>query len=140
MFERELQKSLILEMLNPSPDIYFFAPISQDMKLFDDSMQQFTDLFPLSESKIIYFSDVIHHFSWKDANVYIMLDLHEKDGETFFRKLREYRNVSIAPLDSRHMHGLFTHRIALKNWKQIISGKSLVDQHLKVAREQWGGR
>jgi hypothetical protein len=139
----------IAEMMNPSEELYLISPFLSNVPLIDNQLDQYTDLFPLNNSKNIYLSDILLSLVWKGSAVRVICDPDRKETQGFIHEV--YDKVELRKLEPNHEKGLFTDHIYLHgsmnftyrgmfvNLEKIQSTckPSEVRQNLIAARGRW---
>jgi hypothetical protein len=111
MLKDSLSSFLSLEMVKPSKEIYIISPWIGNSPIFDNTYNQFKDMFPFVESNTIYLSDVLLTLSWFGSKVRLICNPDHKHTGDFIQLLGN--KVEYRLLEDNHEKGLFTENFYL---------------------------
>jgi len=138
-----------LEAALPSKEIYLISPFLSNSPIIQNSLEEYTDLFPFAKEKVIYLSDILNMLAWKGANVRIICDPERIETRRFIKNLN--KDIEIKKLNNNHEKGLITSHIYLHGSMnftyrginingenvRMTSNRTEVNQALMSAQARW---
>lgn len=138
-----------LEAALPSKEIYLISPFLSNSPIIQNKHGEYTDLFPFSEGKTIFLSDIFTTLAWRGSDIRIICNPERPETKKFINLLGN--NVEIRKLSNNHEKGLFTNHIYLHGSMnftyrginingeniRITSNGSEVNHALMSARARW---
>ncbi|MBO9128576.1 phospholipase D-like domain-containing protein DpdK [Bacillus sp. 165] len=138
-----------LEAALPSKEIYLISPFLSNSPIIQNALDEYTDLFPLVEGKLIYLSDILKTLAWRGSSIRIICDPERIETRRFISQLGD--SAEIKKLNNNHEKGLVTSRIYLHGSMNFtyrginINGENVritsngveVNQAFMSARARW---
>jgi PLD-like domain len=101
----------VSETANPSREIYLISPFLSNSPIINNEFGQYTDMFPLLESKLVLLSDILKTLVWKGSTVRVICDPDREETKRFLQELQG--KVECKRLTNNHEKGLVTSRFYL---------------------------
>lgn len=99
----------VSEAMNPSKEMYLISPFLSNSLLIENHHNQYTDVFPMIRSKMIYLTDILSTLAWKGMSVRIICDHEREETKPLIDSL--YNQVEFRKLEQNHDKGLVTHHV-----------------------------
>ena len=100
-----LKSLIILEVLNPSEEIYFFSPWITNAPIIKNR-KKVNDLFPFAEGENITLKRFIRHCIWRGSRVRIISKVEGENTKIFYNDLK--KEIDFKRLKQEHEKGLIT--------------------------------
>jgi hypothetical protein len=144
-----LASIFITEALYPSSEVYLISPFLSNTPIMLNQYEQYTDLFPFAEQKMIYLSDILRTLAWKGSHVQLICNPSRAETKKLLNELQN--EIEYRILENNHEKGLMTSSIYVHGSMNFtysgihINGESVritsevseVNQALIAAKARW---
>ena len=145
-----IASSLMIELMNPSDEVYFVVSELSDVPLLDNQLESYSDQFPRVRRRWIHLSDILLALTAKGVLVRIVCNTEYQQTERAVMEFNEKIEIRHANVRVEY-EGLFTERLSLSGAlafseqgsytgsDQVILNldPSEVSKQWKEARQSW---
>lgn len=139
----------LIEMIQPSAELYVTAPFLSNAPFLKNYEQQYEAMFPFAKGNTIYFTDILEMIAWKGTSIRIICDPQREEtksvlaalqGKAEFRFLENNHDKGIVS-ENFYLHGSmnFTYRGLYVNHEsvRVTDDASEVRKAMLIARHRW---
>ena len=130
-----LTSLMAMEAVQPSEEIYFISPWMTNSPVIDNSCNNFSALFPFSDSRILYLADILLTFSWAGSKVRLISNLDDSRTADFLKILGD--KVECRMLENNHEKGMVTANFYLHGSMNFtFSGININGESIRITTER----